>query len=320
MKTLKSTQELIDIMKTNGIEFNIVDEVNASKFMESNNYYMKLTSYRKNYLKYIDENGKQFYQSLEFAYLQDLSRIDMYLRHLILKMCLDIEHSIKTKMLNFISLKSDEDGYGIVKKFLDEKDTKKIIQNSISIHSSSDYCKDLIKKYNNQYPLWVFFEVISFGDLCKFYKFFCMELYPGEFQYCDLLFQVRSLRNAAAHNNCLINNLYQKSDISIAKSTISQYVQNIDKISKNQRKVRLKNFFICDFISLLYFFNYIVDSLGVKKSRYAELDELLNQRMLKNSDYYKDNDIVKNSYKFCKLIVDNMKINEYTNITKLKNQ
>jgi abortive infection bacteriophage resistance protein len=319
MKTLKSTQELIDIMKYNGIEFNIVNEESAFQFMETSNYYMKLSSYRKNYIKYIDSNGKQYYQSLEFAYLQDLSRIDMYLRHLILKMCLDIEHSIKTKILNFIS-KGDEDGYSIVKRFLDEKDPKDVIKNSINIHSSSDYCKDLIRKYNNQYPLWVFFEVISFGDLCKFYKYFCTELYPGEFKHSDLLFQVRSLRNAAAHNNCLINNLYQKSDISIVKATISQYVQNVDGITKSQRKVRLKNFFICDFISLLYYFNYIVESNAVKKYRYEELTELIDVRMIKNSDYYTSNDAVKNSYKFCKIIVDNMKSNAYTNSTKLKNQ
>ena len=40
------------------------------------------------------------YISLDFAYLKELSTLDMYLREIILKMTIDIEHFLKVKMLN----------------------------------------------------------------------------------------------------------------------------------------------------------------------------------------------------------------------------
>lgn len=39
--------ELISSMKGRGISFNTTSEVEAEAFMESNNYYFKLASYRK---------------------------------------------------------------------------------------------------------------------------------------------------------------------------------------------------------------------------------------------------------------------------------
>ena len=62
------------------------------KFLRYNNYYFKLKSYAKNY-PINPKNGK--YVNLEFAYLVELSKLDMYLRKIILGMCLDVEHILK---------------------------------------------------------------------------------------------------------------------------------------------------------------------------------------------------------------------------------
>ena len=90
MKKMLSTDELICHMKEKGIQFNIVDESAAKDFLTYNNYYMKLAAFRTNYEK-VDNK----YLNLEFAYLQELSTIDMRLRYIIINMCLDIEHYIK---------------------------------------------------------------------------------------------------------------------------------------------------------------------------------------------------------------------------------
>ena len=92
MKVLMNSEELIQHMKRKGIKFDIVSEKDAKQFLENNNYYMKLASYRDNYDKINEGERQGEYKNLEFAYLQELSKIDMYLRHLILKMILDIEH------------------------------------------------------------------------------------------------------------------------------------------------------------------------------------------------------------------------------------
>lgn len=75
MKLLKTSDELISHMKIKGIKFDIVKE-EAKIFLQNNNYYMKLASYRANCDKR-KSNGE--YINLDFAYLRELSTIDMHL-------------------------------------------------------------------------------------------------------------------------------------------------------------------------------------------------------------------------------------------------
>lgn len=55
---------------------------------------------------------------MDFAYLQELSTLDMYLREIVLNFTLDIEHFLKVHLLKNISDNKDEDGYAIVEEFL----------------------------------------------------------------------------------------------------------------------------------------------------------------------------------------------------------
>lgn len=150
-------------MKEKGIQFNIVDESAAKDFLTYNNYYMKLAAFRTNYEK-VDNK----YLNLEFAYLQELSTIDMRLRYIIINMCLDIEHYIKVTLLN--KVKDKEDGYQLVRKFVTKNE--RVLKN-IYRHKASEYSHGLIENYYPFFPIWVFVELISFGDLtylCEFYK------------------------------------------------------------------------------------------------------------------------------------------------------
>ena len=63
MKKLLSIDELIEHMKQKGITFKEVSESDAKEFLQKNNYYMKLASYRKNYPKYQTgkKEGKNFF-------------------------------------------------------------------------------------------------------------------------------------------------------------------------------------------------------------------------------------------------------------------
>ncbi|NYB73390.1 Abi family protein [Sedimentibacter hydroxybenzoicus DSM 7310] len=302
MKELKTPDELITIMKKNGIKFNIVDEENAKHFLAEHNYYFKLSAYRKNYEKRIYPDGNNKYISLEFAYLQELSTIDMYLRYLVIKMCLDIEHSLKVNLVRNIEDNPDEDGYNITKIFLDKYDN---ILPDIIKHKSNSYCGDLIDAYSKKdIPIWVLIELISFGNLVFLYKLYD-DTY-GSFRICPLLFRVKNLRNAAAHSNCLINQLYKD------KSGIKPY-EKIRKFAKNNTKFgntmidsKLSNRIINDFITTLYVFDNVVNSEKIKLARYTELRELFNVRMMRNSEYFKDNEAIKTAYNFCKEVIDNL--------------
>ncbi len=102
MKQLLTTDQLIAHMKGKGITFNIISESDAKSFLTENNYYLKLASYRTNYAKYTSGSKTGQYINLDFAYLKELSTIDMHLRYLIIQMCLDIEHYLKVSLLSHV--------------------------------------------------------------------------------------------------------------------------------------------------------------------------------------------------------------------------
>ena len=116
MKRKLSVSEQIENLKAKGVTFEYMDEDAAMRFLRNNSYYFKLKAYAKNYVKN-PKTGK--YVHLDFAYLVELSKLDMYLREMILEMCLDIEHLLKTKMLYDMSINDEEDGYHIVQKYFD---------------------------------------------------------------------------------------------------------------------------------------------------------------------------------------------------------
>lgn len=300
MKKLLTTTELIEHMKNKGIGFSITNENDAKEFLMHNNYYMKLASYRNNYEKYDDAspNAGQ-YINLEFAYLQELSTIDMHLRYLIIDMCLDLEHSLKVSLLNKIETK--EDGYQIVRRFITKNE--KVLRKIYS-HRGSEYCGSLIDSYYPYFPIWVFVEVISFGDLtylCEFYK----QMYDEELVDNKFMNIVRDLRNASAHSNCLINNLDHDID-GLPDTRIIDFIKELHAVGNSSLRNNLKRSFIYNFCILLYVYDNIVESSGMKAKRYKELSSLVNERMIQHKDYFTKNNLIKTRYNFIKKIIDKL--------------
>lgn len=296
-KLIKTSDELIEHMKNKGIKFNIINEIEAKKFLENNNYYFKLAAYRKNYFKKL--NGE--YINLEFAYLRELSIIDMELRRIVLEMALDIEHSLKVILLNDIANHFKNSSRDIVSKFL--IDNIKISQD-IERHSTSNYCGDLINKYSPNFPVWVLLEIISFGDLVKFYNFYSKNY--KKIGDRKLLYAIRQIRNAAAHSNCLIYNLKNtnlKTKLNI-NVKVNKYVISLGKIKEDTRKKKLRIKFFEDFITLLYAYKIFVKSGSLVEKTRKKL-KILDMRMLKNKNYFLKNEVITSAYKFFKIIIDN---------------
>ncbi|MBE5886725.1 MAG: Abi family protein [Lachnospiraceae bacterium] len=300
MKLLKTSDELISHMKEKGIKFEIVKEEDAKLFLQNNNYYMKLASYRANYEKGQKGKNVEKYINLDFAYLQELSTIDMHLRYLILQMCLDIEHALKTAILKDIENNEQEDGYDIIRRFI--TNYERCCQN-IQNHKSSEYCRELIDKYYPYFPAWVFVELISFGDMVKLYEYY-NKRYPKRLKDGELLYSIRDLRNATAHSNCLINKLHKGNIKPSAK--IVKFVSQIDGIGTTMRTAKLSNKFLYDFTTLIYVYNEFINSSVVKQRRFEQLKEFVDGRVIRNKEYFEKNACIKSSYTFVKKIVDYM--------------
>ena len=102
-KPKQTALQLVMKMKNEkGIQFKYTSESKAENYLANVNNYLRTAAYRKNYQKHTKgiNNGK--YIGLDFAYLQELSTIDMHFRFIVSKMSLDIEHDLKVQMLKNI--------------------------------------------------------------------------------------------------------------------------------------------------------------------------------------------------------------------------
>lgn len=309
-----SAEQLVNKMKSKGIKFNIQSESEVIDYLDSHNNYFRTASYRKNYDKYLNGEEKGKYIDLDFAYLTELSTIDMHLRFLVIKMCLDIEHSLKVAVLTDIAANNNENGYEIVKNFLLQNEW---ILKDIYNKRNSTYVCDLVDKYFTfdvtvnddrsvvfnhieiRCPIWAFMELITFGQFLHFYDNYSFQNNTNK--YMGALNSVKSLRNACAHNNCVIHNL--RKGYSRPSYYISNFIKGINTISKSERKTKLTIRPLYEMVSLLYLYDNIVSG-KVKENRYKELNRLVNERMLKHADYFKNQQIITASFNFLKKIVD----------------
>ena len=300
-KAKLSIDEQIEHMKTQkGILFNIVNEDDAKKFLSNHNYYFRIKAYAKNYDKYINGPNQGKYIKLEFAYLQELSTLDMYFRKLVLKMTIDIEHFLKTQLLRDLASNEKEDGYDIVQEYL--ANNSKFL---VSVDKMKNgLCRDLINKYRDDFALWNIIEVMSFGDFMNLYKLYYTK-YPSKNDMSLFLWSVRSLRNAAAHNNCLLNGLKRSEGVKIKPNlVVLNRVSKISGIGRESRKAKMTIPVIHDFVVTLHLFNQVISSEKVKIVSMKELKELVDGRFSKNGRYFWRNVNIRSSYDFLKKVVD----------------
>lgn len=305
MKQMLSIDEQIAHMKERGIRFHIVSEESAREFLQQDSYYYKVSAYRALYPKCPPGTCRAGeYQNLEFAYLQELSRIDTHLRYLIMGMCLDIEHAIKVRLVIAATQNPAEDGYHIVQEYIRREDPRGKMLNSIAHHKSGEYCRDLIHKYHPNYPLWALMEVITFGDLihlCSFYeRVYDCHLIPNN----KLINIVRDLRNTAAHSNCMLNQLGEPMESSKqANASIVSFVRGRSGISPASINKNVRKRFVYNMLTLLYVYNTLVPS-STCKTRYVQLQAFMHSDVVCHSEYFASNSQITGVYRFLQKIVD----------------
>ena len=310
-KPFLTVADQIQHLKDKGITFDLMSEEEAENYLYKNNYYFKLTSYRKNYLKYVDGENQGKYINLDFGYLKDLAIIDMELRYLLVQLSLDIEHYIKVQLLRLCEV-LDEDGYLIVEEFKASMDEKQNERLEVELKRSENtiYCGDLYSKYSGEYPLWVFLEMVSFGTLLHFYSFFAQKYQnKGMIEMSYMLRTCKDIRNAAAHSSCIINDLLPKTKRYKTSYSLSRYLSktlnlNNETISKKMSCIRVQ-----EIITLLFVYKNVITSTEVKCKTKERLLYFKN-RMLFHIDYYDSNETIKTSFLFLSDVIDNWYLNE----------
>ena len=317
LKPMLHINEMVDYLKLKNIKFERISEKDAENYLKNNNNYYNLTSYKNNFEKYF-VNGIFIdkYIDLDFSYLKDLSIIDHRLRLILFKMIIDIEHYLKIKILNTIESIDEEDGYRIVNRYLEQdfynvKFPKKV-HNSIFKKVGSVYYQKIFSKYDldkdkklENIPIWEFLEIITFGELVNFYDF-----YTNEYKLKDenkdvyILRDIVKLRNAVAHNNCILSELNMKKNKYPSSYKIIQFLNNCN-IGKDTRSKKLSNSRIRQITYTLYMFNEIVTSDGIKNNVKKDINELFFDRIIKHKEYYNNNELLKSIYCYFKKIIEN---------------
>lgn len=318
-KPKMTSKELVDKLRDEkGVTFKYVTEEKAEKYLARVNNYLRTAAYRKNYQKYLNGPSKDKYIDLDFSYLQELSIIDMHLRNLITKMCIDIEHDLKVLLLENLENDTTDDGYIIVDDFLNNNP---YIVGKIEAASTSPFTGNLINKYftiqkiNNittgkkenkivgfDCPAWVLMELLSFGDFIHFYEYY-YGLKGGMPIDISMINLVKSLRNGSAHNNCLIADLHPGS--STAPAAIYRIIKTMPNINKNQRQKKLSCRSVLEFVSMLCVYDMVV-SENVKVHRINELKELFDKRIREKKTFFKKNQLVTSTYDFVYKVIKNL--------------
>ncbi|EAF5657989.1 Abi family protein [Listeria innocua] len=310
-----SLDDQITYMKHKGITFNHITEDAAKDYLSQNTYYYKVTAFRKNIAKV---NGK--YTSLDFGLLSDLATIDMYLRYALIKINLDIEHTLKALLVSVITKSNAEDGYTIVKEY-DTYCKNKLLENNpdfkekyytpvdkkiMNRNKSIDgYHYDLYTKRKNNPPIWVLIELMSFGELIRFVEFYYdsnkynKKLFTSAF---ILLKYTKNLRDSAAHSRPLLLDVVLQNQISPTQSA-TQYAENAG-VGKLERRKLVSNKKIHDFICMLILHDKYIKSDAMKSDRKKELTNII-KRCTKRSHYYKEQaDLIKVHYILSKILAN----------------
>lgn len=313
LRPMMKVSEMVPYLKSKNIKFEKCSEAQAEEYLKENNNYFNVTAYRNNFAKYPCGKFKGKYIDLDFAYLKDMSIIDYRTRLVLVKMIIDIEHYLKVRILNTIE-SIEEDGYNIVNLYLerDFNDSKfpKRVHNSIRKKVTNEYYHKIFIKYDldedskiENIPVWEFLEIITFGELINFFDFFTTEYNLSDNKYVFILREINKLRNAVAHNSCVLSELDKKDNNHKIDILIINFLEDCN-IGKENRNNKLANSRIRQITYTLYLFNVIVSSSGVRDNLKRDITDLFYGRIIYNVNYYNNNGLLKSIYDYFDKIIE----------------
>lgn len=290
----------VEHLASKGVTFAYCSPLEAEEYLRAHNSYFRVRSYRANFYKYEEGPKAGQYIGLDFAMLVDLAVIDMNLRGVFLVLTLDIEHYAKLRLLNELEA-AGEDGYTIVQSFLNDphniRANGNLVLQEIERGLSSPYTSGLILHHpDSDYAAWEFIELIPFGRFIHFYKY-CAGIL-GSKEMTDefyLLQSVKTLRNACAHNNCILNDIRGGGAVHRPDRRVLRALSSIG-IGRAARDTKMSNERIQHLATTLYLHQKLVPET-MRQCRGEELGRLI-ARLGRNRDWYSANDVITSGFAF----------------------
>lgn len=284
--------------ETLGITFNLKSEEEAAVFLAKHNYFFRL----KQYADFGEKTKSGKFINVDFGQMVELSTVDMFLRKLILKMTLDFEHYLKVKIINDSQENPADDGYAVVESFLETHNRVRHLIENLN-NSLNFYNRQVFEKYKETPSVWSIVEMLGFSDFIDFYAHY-YQYFHLKCEYTPHFDSVRRLRNAAAHNTCMISNLkpqnWFKSDIEINFELLGAKLDVGNGVISSCLKVPVLN----DFAVMLSNYVKLISSPKIKEKTLEEIQDFFNGRMILHKDYFENVNEIKNAYHFAKDVLD----------------
>ena len=293
----------------------------AKEFLTTNTYYQKLKSYLGR------TPQKDEFCGVDFQDLVELSKIDFRLSRQVLTLALSIEHALKIQIWHLVE--SEEADF--LQKCLHRIDEQWKERSKCKQHKSSKRNKPQIfselkvqtTDYSQAYldapskhkterlnvpdcELWELLESLSFGQLIDLYDATLQEGESKKGIPRHYLKRIQELRNAAAHENCLLVRTSTTGDEPKECEPVEDchidsvfpscfHNTSVSHLAVEKKQEGLSRLFLHDFCILLYVHYLLVESTGMKEHARCELEELRNRIA------YGDKRINNNQTSFCQL-------------------
>lgn len=292
-KPVASVAKQIATLRDHKVTFDFCSMEEASRYLAENTYFFKLKAFDKKFGR--NDDGE--YALLDFAYLQDIATVDFHMRRLVSELTSDVEHALKVRFNELLMRRTSEDGYSVVRDYENSETQFRLSHfpesapDRYSISSSFNsnaYTKAVIEKYGDNPPAWLIWEVCPLKETISFYRYFLRRIGYRDTVFA-LLDGVRILRNAAAHNNCLLTApAYEVNRTDILQDCVRELLS--DELFDEQRDVILdlsqRDPLIHDLACVVCCHINLVKSSGIRtRARESALD--LMKRVHRNMAWYR---------------------------------
>ena len=206
------------------------DEEKSKKILLHNNYYNIINGYKDLFL---DSNGINYKIGTKFDEIYSLYEFDRQIRNIFLEYILKFENSLRALVAYYFSKKYGNNNYLKLDNFenfsqintTSDKKQKQIkfiqalignINKNIALNIDNKYINHYMLKYGFA-PLWVVVNILSFGDICNFYRLMkqsdrvaiAKDLNINDNDLTSFLNILSKTRNLCAHGERLYNYVYQ---------------------------------------------------------------------------------------------------------------
>ncbi|WPX09505.1 Abi family protein [Anaerocellum danielii] len=170
LKPALTVEEQIKLLNSKGLV--IKDEEFAKKVLSKISYY-RLSGYWDSFLQKSDA-FERFSEGISFEDIYHIYKFNQKLRYIIFEPIEEIEITFRTKVVNYFACTYGPLKYKELKYFENEQYHAEFlneIEKAVKEQENKEkFVQHYLKRYNGEFPIWVIAEILSFGNMSKFYS------------------------------------------------------------------------------------------------------------------------------------------------------